>query len=128
MNGIKISELFQRRRFSRKREDVVTRYTLDLTVDLQSANRQQRSAGQMDGSSNANPLPTEAVPAAFFRMPANMQQLMAPNLVELFFEGPTPEGSGYQILTDELYAEFSNASFFRPEPGRNLTLTLQAAF
>ena len=26
------------------------------------------------------------------------------------------------------YAEFSNVSFFRPEPGRNLTLTLQAAF
>ncbi len=26
-------------------------------------------------------------------------------------------------LTDELYAEFSNASFFRPEPGRTLILT-----
>ncbi len=26
-------------------------------------------------------------------------------------------------LTDELYAEFSNASFFRPEPGRALILT-----
>lgn len=26
-------------------------------------------------------------------------------------------------LTDELYAEFSNASFFRPEPGRNIMVT-----
>lgn len=24
-------------------------------------------------------------------------------------------------LTDELYAEFSNVSFFRPEPGRHYT-------
>ena len=31
-------------------------------------------------------------------------------------------------LTDELYAEFSNASFFRPEPKRNLTLTWEVSF
>ena len=31
-------------------------------------------------------------------------------------------------LTDELYAETSNASFFRPEPGRNLTLTYEVVF
>ncbi len=37
-------------------------------------------------------------------------------------------GVSLKNLTDKLYAEFSNASFFRPEPGRNLTLTLQAAF
>jgi len=28
---------------------------------------------------------------------------------------------GIGNLTDELYAEFSNATFFRPEPGRNFT-------
>jgi outer membrane receptor protein involved in Fe transport len=31
-------------------------------------------------------------------------------------------------LTNELYAEFSNASFFRPEPKRNLTLTWEVTF
>jgi hemoglobin/transferrin/lactoferrin receptor protein len=31
-------------------------------------------------------------------------------------------------LTDQLYAEFSNASFFRPEPGRNLTLSIETIF
>jgi outer membrane receptor protein involved in Fe transport len=31
-------------------------------------------------------------------------------------------------LTNELYAEFSNASFFRPEPKRNLTLTWEVSF
>lgn len=31
-------------------------------------------------------------------------------------------------VTDELYAEVANAAFFRPEPGRNLTLTWKVAF
>ena len=31
-------------------------------------------------------------------------------------------------LTDELYAEVSNASFFRPEPGRNVTLSYRVGF
>ncbi len=31
-------------------------------------------------------------------------------------------------LTNALYAEFSNASFFRPEPGRSLTLSVEAVF
>ncbi len=31
-------------------------------------------------------------------------------------------------LTNELYAEFSNASFFRPEPKRNLFVTYEVAF
>lgn len=31
-------------------------------------------------------------------------------------------------LTDELYAETSNASFFRPEAGRNLTVTYEIVF
>ncbi len=31
-------------------------------------------------------------------------------------------------LTNELYAEFSNASFFRPEPKRNLTLSWEVSF
>ncbi len=31
-------------------------------------------------------------------------------------------------LTDELYAEFSNASFFRPQPGRNVTAVYRLRF
>ena len=31
-------------------------------------------------------------------------------------------------LTDELYSEFLNATFFRPEPGRNVTITLGWTF
>ncbi len=31
-------------------------------------------------------------------------------------------------ITDELYAEFSNAGFFRPEPKRNLTLSMEWSF
>jgi outer membrane receptor protein involved in Fe transport len=31
-------------------------------------------------------------------------------------------------LTDELYAEFSNASFFRPEPGRNYSASYRVRF
>jgi outer membrane receptor protein involved in Fe transport len=31
-------------------------------------------------------------------------------------------------LTDVLYAETSNASFFRPEPGRNISLTYEVVF
>ncbi|MFQ5526293.1 MAG: TonB-dependent receptor plug domain-containing protein [Thermoanaerobaculia bacterium] len=31
-------------------------------------------------------------------------------------------------LTDELYAEFSNATFFRPQPGRNATLTYRLRY
>jgi outer membrane receptor protein involved in Fe transport len=37
-------------------------------------------------------------------------------------------GLSLENLTDELYAEFANAAFFRPEPGRNLTLTVEAVF
>ncbi|MGD2135547.1 MAG: TonB-dependent receptor [Gemmatimonadales bacterium] len=35
---------------------------------------------------------------------------------------------GITNLTDVLYAEFANASFFRPEPGRSLTLSYDIAF
>jgi outer membrane receptor protein involved in Fe transport len=31
-------------------------------------------------------------------------------------------------LTDELYAEFSNATFFRPQPGRSLTASYRLRF
>ncbi|MDT5014228.1 MAG: hypothetical protein QOD39_388, partial [Mycobacterium sp.] len=31
-------------------------------------------------------------------------------------------------LTDELYAEFSNAAFFRPEPGRTAKVSYRVTF
>ena len=31
-------------------------------------------------------------------------------------------------LTDELYAEFSNATFFRPEPGRSVNASYRVRF
>jgi outer membrane receptor protein involved in Fe transport len=31
-------------------------------------------------------------------------------------------------LTNELYAEFANAAFFRPEPGRSLSTSLVVEF
>ena len=31
-------------------------------------------------------------------------------------------------LTDELYAEFSNATFFRPQPGRSATASYRLRF
>jgi outer membrane receptor protein involved in Fe transport len=37
-------------------------------------------------------------------------------------------GVAVENLTDELYAESSNVSFFRPEPARNVTLTYQVSF
>jgi outer membrane receptor protein involved in Fe transport len=37
-------------------------------------------------------------------------------------------GFGIQNLTDELYAEFSNVSFFRPEPRRHITVSYELAF
>ena len=37
-------------------------------------------------------------------------------------------GVGIENLTDVLYAEFSNVSFFRPEPRRSITLTYELAF
>lgn len=37
-------------------------------------------------------------------------------------------GVAVENLTDELYAESSNVSFFRPEPARNVTLSYQVSF
>lgn len=50
--------------------------------------------------------------------------------VRLFELGGVTHGLTLAVtnLTDELYAETSNASFFRPEPGRNLSLTYEVVF
>ncbi|MDT8341903.1 MAG: TonB-dependent receptor [Longimicrobiales bacterium] len=50
--------------------------------------------------------------------------------VRLFELGGVSHGLSLAVtnLTNELYAETSNASFFRPEPKRNLTVTYEVAF
>jgi outer membrane receptor protein involved in Fe transport len=50
--------------------------------------------------------------------------------VTLFRAGRTTHGIGIQVtnLTDELYAEPSNASLFRPEPRRNVVLSYRMDF
>ena len=35
---------------------------------------------------------------------------------------------GIENLTDELYAEFSNVTFFRPEPGRHYLANYRVKF
>jgi outer membrane receptor protein involved in Fe transport len=48
----------------------------------------------------------------------------------LFRAGPYAQRVGVSLinLTDQLYAEFPNASFFRPEPRRSILLTFDATF
>ncbi len=50
--------------------------------------------------------------------------------VTFFEEGAQSHSLTFSIenLTDELYAEYSNATFFRPEPGRNYTLAYRFRF
>ncbi len=50
--------------------------------------------------------------------------------VLLFERGRQSHSLTLQVanLTDELYAEFSNATFFRPEPGRNVTASYRVRF
>lgn len=50
--------------------------------------------------------------------------------IELFDFGATTNGLvlGIENLTDELYAEFANATFFRPAPGRTLLLSWTTRF
>jgi hemoglobin/transferrin/lactoferrin receptor protein len=50
--------------------------------------------------------------------------------VMLFQRGGHTQRLGITVgnLTNRLYAETSNASFFRPEPGRHLTLSWEASF
>ena len=37
-------------------------------------------------------------------------------------------GTGFDNIGNKLYSEFPNASFFRPEPGRNVSLGLSTSF
>ena len=47
---------------------------------------------------------------------------------KVFVYPTTSLALGVQNLTNELYSEFANASFFRPEPGRNVSTSLIVEF
>ncbi len=77
-----------------------------------------------NGEEKANLEPDEPVPPVGDRLPAFTVHTLAGG-VRLFEHGSQRHSVGVVIdnLTDELYAEFSNATFFRPQPGRNVTVT-----
>ena len=81
----------------------------------------RHSSEQKDTGLSGNPLGT-TIPAF------TVQNLRA--AVRLFSVGGLTHRLNIAVtnLTDELYAESANASFFRPEPKRNLTLSWEVAF
>ena len=64
----------------------------------------------------------EPTPAAGDTLPAFTIQGLSGGVI-LFQRGTQEHSLTFAVdnLTDELYAEFSNVSFFRPEPGRHYT-------
>ncbi len=68
-------------------------------------------------------------PPIGFEVPSfNVHNLRAG--VKLFQAGRVATSLGVAVdnLTDELYAEFSNATFFRPQPGRTFLVSWIASF
>jgi outer membrane receptor protein involved in Fe transport len=73
--------------------------------------------------------PGEPAPAVGDSLPAFTIHALGGGVV--LFQRGSQEHSltfGVENLTDELYAEFSNATFFRPEPGRNYTASYRVRF
>lgn len=73
--------------------------------------------------------PGEPAPAVGTNLPAFTVHGLAGGLI--LFQHGSQEHSltlGIENLTDELYAEFSNVSFFRPEPGRHYTASYRVKF
>jgi outer membrane receptor protein involved in Fe transport len=73
--------------------------------------------------------PGEPAPPVGDRLPAFTVHGLAGGLI-LFERGSFEHSLTLAIenLTDELYAEFSNVSFFRPEPGRHYTASYRVRF
>jgi len=73
--------------------------------------------------------PGEPAPAVGTDLPAFTVHGLAGGLI-LFQKGSQEHSLtlGIENLTDELYAEFSNVSFFRPEPGRHYTASYRVKF
>ncbi len=73
--------------------------------------------------------PGEPAPAVGTNLPAFTVHGLAGGVI-LFQDGSQEHSLTLSIenLTDELYAEFSNVSFFRPEPGRHYTASYRVKF
>lgn len=82
-----------------------------------------------NGEEKANLDPNEPEPPVGRRLPAFTTHSLSGG-VHLFDHGRFKHSLTLVAdnLTDELYAEFSNVSFFRPQPGRNFTLTYRLGF
>ena len=75
-----------------------------------------------NGSTDANLDPNEPVPPVGTELPSFTVHNLAAGAT-LFERGRFAHEVRLEVenLTDELYAEFSNVTFFRPEPGRSFT-------
>jgi len=85
--------------------------------------------GRHNGEDQANLEPGEPVPAVGVTLPDFTIHTLAGGI--LLFEG---DRVGHELavtvdnLTDELYAEFSNSTFFRPQPGQRVITTYRLRF
>lgn len=82
-----------------------------------------------NSSTPANLDPNQSVPPIGSTLPGFTVHALAGG-VTLFEKGSVKHELDLSVenLTDELYAEFSNASFFRPEPGRNVKAAYRLRF
>ena len=82
-----------------------------------------------NASTPANLDANEPVPAVGDTLPSFAVHTLAGG-VTLFERGRWGHDLRLEVenLTDELYAEFSNATFFRPEPGRNVRASYRLRF
>ncbi len=82
-----------------------------------------------NGEEKANLAANEPVPPVGERLPAFTVHTLAGG-VRLFERGRQRHSVGVVVenASDELYAEFSNATFFRPQPKRNVTVTYRLGF
>jgi hemoglobin/transferrin/lactoferrin receptor protein len=82
-----------------------------------------------NGSTDANLDPDEPVPPVGRELPSFTVHTLAAGVV-LVERGTWRHELQLtaENLTDELYAEFSNATFFRPEPGRDVALSYRLRF
>jgi hemoglobin/transferrin/lactoferrin receptor protein len=82
-----------------------------------------------NGDERANIDPDEGIPAVGEIIPSFTIHTLAGG-VTLYDNGRQAHELGVVVdnVSDELYAEFSNATFFRPEPERNVTVTYRLKY
>lgn len=82
-----------------------------------------------NGKQDANIAPNEPVPAIGLTLPAFTVHGIGAGARLFVVNGLANEVTLWvENATDELYAEFSNATFFRPEPGRTVKLSYRVTF